>query len=221
MYRLHRGIMASGDGLYAAVRSFGPAAWYQPGVGVTTSLWPDQSGNSRDMTLYNTPTVNADGSVTFNGTNQYGKTAAFTLNQPITLYLVVKQISWTVNDSICDGNANTDMRIYQSATTPGIKLQANSAPLAENANLAVGAYGIVTGIWSGAASSLQVNATTATTGDPGSNGAGGFTLGSQGDGLGTYSNIQVKEAILFAAAHDAGQRATVRNYLAARHGIAL
>lgn len=188
-----------------------PAAWFQPGVGVTTSLWPDQSGNGRDMTLYNTPTVNADGSVTFDGVNQYGKTAAFTLNQPCTYYIVFKQITWTLSDNVVSG-VGANCSIYQGATTPALTLYAG-AGAAENTNLAVGSFGIAAAVFNGAGSVLQVNNTTATTGNTSTQNPGGLTLGADNSGAANYSNVQVKELIAFASAHSAAERSRVINWL--------
>lgn len=416
MYRLHSGIMASGDGLYAAVRSLGPAAWYQPGVGVTGTLtasnWADQSGNGRDLaqgtagnqpiylpysgtpyaylpavasntltapnetvtgnqvftldialndytpaadvtlvsktsgndgfaikwlttdkirfvvgdgasltnvdsdatgitdaarksititwadgvgatfaidgvtlgsqvaaakTLTNAAVVCTVGSTTsngkvygfsvgsvyslepalfaetstngavasasstgevwtlnssgakpcsiiksasllFDGTDDYLATGAFARNVPSTTYIVFKQISWASGDTIFDGLTVNTLRLRQLTGSPIVEVylgQTTDGP-------AIGAYGIITAIKNGSSSLLQLNNATAdTTTNSDAANASGIVLGGQGTDFAANSNVQVKELIAFPAAHDAGQRATVRNYLAARHGIAL
>lgn len=160
-------------------------------------------------------------SLLFDGTNDYLKTAAFTLNQPTTIYLVAKPISWTDSDYLFDGDAENSGVLYQTGSTPAIALYAGSVA-ASNTNLAVGAYGIVTAAFNGASSLIQINASTATTGNAGAANMDGITLAANANPAAfNFSNIQVKELIAFASSHDAGQRATVRNYLAARHAIAL
>lgn len=161
-------------------------------------------------------------SLLFDGTDDYMKTAAFTLNQPETVYLVVSQISWTANEYFVDGDAGSSMGILTRAVgggAPDIQLYAGSS-LSPHVGPAVGSFGIITAVFNGASSLLQTNATTALTGQAGTTNAGGVTLGAAGSAL-VPSNIQVKEVLIFPASHDAGQRATVRNYLAVKHGIAL
>lgn len=200
---------------------YNPADFAETSTNGATAV---SSGTGETWTLNSTGAKPAQivksASLLFDGTNDYMKTASFTLNQPETVYLVLKQVSWTINDSLIDGNTNTDMRIYQNASSPGLKLQGNT-PLAENANLSVGSFGIITSLYNGVSSLFQINATTATTGDGGAVNAGGFTLGSQGDGLGTYSNIQVKEVLIFSVAHTAAERLLVQRYLANKYSIVL
>ena len=185
------------------------------------SAWEDASGNDRPLeqiTVASQPAYNsATGEVTFDGVDDFLKTAAFTLNQPETVYIVFKQVTWTDTDRVFDGNASASGAVYQSATTPKLRATAGSV-LDENAGLAVGAYGIVTAVFNGASSLTQVNAGTAVTGDAGAANMSGFTLASAGT-AGTYGNVIVKEVIIFSAAHTAAQRTAVQNALFAKHLI--
>lgn len=149
------------------------------------------------------------------------QTAAFTLNQPATFYLVAKQVSWTSIDYLWDGIPASKMAVYQDATTPKIRQLAGSVGT-ENANATLGSWVILSAVYNGAASVLAVNNTGDVVSDAGANNAGGFTLGNDGGpGFTQPANIQVKEVIIFSAAHTAAQRAVVQNYLAVRHQIAL
>lgn len=138
-------------------------------------------------------------SILFDGTADYLKTNAFTLNQPTIVLIAFKQVSWTGNEYITDGNGTSSMTIQQITATPSIRLLASASGAATNGNLAVGSYGVVAAVFNGASSSLQVNLTTPTTGDPGSTNAGGFTLGASA-APSAYSNIQVLECILVPSA---------------------
>ncbi len=203
-----------------------PAAWFRAGQGQTVtgsgvSQWDDISGNGRHLkqgTDANRPALQADGTVLFNGTSHFLKCDAFTLNQPETVYLLFKQVSWTGNDYVCDGNTFVSMSLAQSTATPRIDVYAGVAGVA-NTNLAVGSYGVIAAVFNGTSSVSQVNMTTAVTGNSGTNNAGGFTLGASGT-PGGYSNIQVMEAIIFPAAHDADTRARVVRYLMGVGGVA-
>jgi hypothetical protein len=165
----------------------------------------------------NRPALQADSSILFDGVDNTLKCASFTFNQPETIYILFKQVTWTLNDIIVDGDVPASMFLYQSASTPGIRLQAGAVSTA-NTNLAVDTYGVVAAVFNGASCVVQVNNTTPTGGDCGATNAGGFTLGSSGSGSG-FSNIQVKEVILYSAAHDATTRDLVIRYLQAVGGI--
>jgi hypothetical protein len=209
------------------IAGLGPAAWFRYGTGITitgsgVSQWDDQSGNGRHLlqaTDANRPQKQADSSILFDGVAYFLKCNAFTLPQPVSLYLLMKQVTWTAGTGICDGNAVSTGLLINRTASPQFALNVG-ADAAINGNLAVGSYGVVAAQFNGASSSLQINNTAATTGNPGSTAMGGFTLGARGSNT-VFANIQAKEAILFAAAHDATQRARVINYLAAVGGIAL
>jgi len=160
-------------------------------------------------------------SILFDGSADYLKTNAFTLNQPETVYLAFKQVSWTSADMIYDGNAANSMGLQQGGVTPQIQLNTDAtAFVGPAAGPAVGAYGVVASIFNGASSSFQVNLGAATTGTLNATNAGAFTLGARGNGL-APGNIQFLEAIIFSTAHDATQRALVIQYLARKYGITL
>ena len=205
------------------VRSLLPAAWFRYGIGITkdgsdlVSQWDDQSGNGRHLkqsTDTNKPTWQSDGSILFDGVDNYLKCDAFTFEQPETIYILFKQVTWTSGDDIFDGNAASSGRLNQRTTTPNLAIMAG-AFAANNTGLAVDTYGAVCAVFNGASSLLQVDNGTATTGDPGAADMGGFTLGVRGDNTNGFSSIQVKEVILFPDAHDAGTRARVIRYLLA------
>ena len=209
------------------ITALSPVAWYRYGVGITVtgqgvSTWADQSGNGNDL-LQGTdgarPPLQADNSILFNGTDEYLKAVGFTLNQPETVYGLGRQITWTSNDHWFDGNAAISGRVVQLGTTPAIIMSAGSS-VASNINAILNTYCVVAAVFNGASSELQVNRTTTTTGDAGAANMGGFTLAARGDNA-VFSNIQVKEVIVFPDAHDAATRAIVITYLATVGGVNL
>lgn len=203
----------------AFVAGLRPAAWFRFGAGITSagglvSQWDDQSGNGRHLkqaTGTNQPALQADGSILFDGVDNYLKCDAFTLNQPETLYILAKQPTWTTANYVCDGNTGDAMVIEKTTTTPTIRLKAPNG-VATNTGWTVDVYAVLAAVYNGASSSLQVNNGTPSTGDAGANNASGFTLGASATPS-AYSNIQVKEVILYAAAQDATTRARVIRYL--------
>lgn len=198
------------------------AAWFRFGQGITVtgagvSQWDDASGNARHLlqgTDANRPPKQADGSILFDGVAHFLKSAPFALAQPETVYLLIKQITWTANDAFADGiGAANRMVVEQKAggVSPEIDIYAG-AFAATNSGLAVGAYGVVAAVFNGAASLVQVNTGAPVVGDPLAQGGGGLTIGASYV-PGNFSNIQLKEVIIYAAAHDAATRARVITYL--------
>lgn len=208
------------------VQSLGPAAWFRYGVGITSALtlvsqWDDQSGNDRHLlqaTETNQPSLEADNSILFDGVDNYLKCDAFTLNQPETIYILFKQITWTSGDDVFDGNTASTGRLDQRTTTPRLALGAGSFAC-NNDDFVLDTYAVAAAVFNGASSMLQRNLGTAATGDAGAANMGGFTLGVRGDNTNGFSNIQVKEVIIYPAAHDAATRSRVISYLMSVGGI--
>ena len=197
------------------------AAWYRFNQGITVvtgvSQWDDQSGNARHLlqaTGSRQPSKESDGSILFDGLSQFLKTNAFTLNQPCTFYLLVNQKAWAGNDHICDGNVNFSGFIRQNATTSG-DIEAGSDAIVGVVTTGLdGNYHALVFVDADGAGVLQHDYNPPATGDPGSAiNPGGFTLAARGAGATAYSNIQVKEVIIYSAAHDAATRTKVLNYL--------
>lgn len=203
------------------------AAWFKYNTGITVtgagvSQWDDMSGHGRHLkqgTDTNRPALQSDGSILFDGVDNYLKCDAFTLDQPASVYFLGKQVTWTSTDTFFDGNTARSMRLFQVGSTPQIAIDAGAAA-ATNGNLAVDTYGVICVVYNGASSILQVNNTTATTGDVSTGNAGGFTLGANGNNL-QFGHIQVKEVLIFNVAHNSQDRSNVIAYLASVGGLAL
>lgn len=204
------------------------AAWFRFNTGITVtgagvSQWSDQSGNSRHLkqtTDTNRPALQADGSILFDGSDNYLKCDAFTLNQPETVYLLFKQVTWTINEAIFDGNTANSGVMFQATTTPNVAIFAGAGGVSSDPDLATDTYGVMACVFNGASSRIQLNNNAAVNGNTGSGNMGGFTLGARGDNL-VPSNIQVKEVILYSAAHDAATRKRNIRYLATVGGLSI
>lgn len=189
-------------------------------AGGFASAWDDQVGTGHllQATAAKQPAVQGDGSLLFDGSDDFMQ-AMFTLNQPCTVFVLLKPVTWIGDTYFFDGGASNDSGVVaQIGTTPEIVAYAGSISAA-NGDLTVGAFKVVAVVFNGASSVLQVDANTATTGDFGASNMGGFTLASVGGGTGlggtrNWSNIQVKEILIYDAALDATARGLVRDYLA-------
>lgn len=184
-------------------------------TGAGVAVWADQSGEGNDLlqgTDTNRPSEESDGSILFDGVDNFLKTNAFTLNQPETVYLLARQITWASGDRVFDGNDTNLMTLFQTGVTPEIEPYAGSF-MGKNSDWTLDTYMPVGVVYNGASSLSQVADNTPVTGNVGAGNAGGFTLGARGDGLGTFSNIQVKEVIIYSDAKGVDDRALLQAYL--------
>jgi hypothetical protein len=155
----------------------------------------------------------------FDGTNYFQKSAAFTLGQPVTIYLLGQPITYTSGDYLCDGDGKDTLVIEQLGTTPTIDLYAgNAGPSSSAATLAT--WHVIAAVFNGASSLLQVNNGTPATGDAGTATAGGFTLMAAADGSGR-ANYLVERVLIYNTAHDARTRARIYDYLRRNSNLSL
>jgi len=201
------------------------AAWYVAGRGQTDaggglcSAWADQSGNARNLVQAvgaAQPAIQSDGSILFNGTDEFLKTAAFTLSQPLTYYFVFNQITWASSGHLLDGDTVDSAILYQSAVTPDLRLFAGafSTPvtfLLNQRTLAVVQF-------NGASSLLAQKNTAGTVSDAGAQNPGGLTMGAAANAA-AFSNIQAWELIVRTAADSATVRTQYITYLMQKYGI--
>lgn len=186
--------------------------------GGLVSQWGDKSGNGHHLiqaTGSQQPSVELDGSFLFDGVDDFMKAAPFALNQPFTMYILFRQLTFSVSEYICDGDTPGTVFLRQQATSPDIGSFAgmNLGPLT---TLSLGADGVVVAVYNGASSVLQLNNDTPILGNAGTNNLNGFTLGARADGV-FNTNIRVKAILTYGAAHDASQRKTIVDYLNDRY----
>jgi len=200
---------------------------FNSGITVTgsgVSQWDDVSGNGNHLTQSadtSRPSKEADGSILFDGVDNFLR-ATFTLVQPETIYLLCKQVTWTANDTIFDGIVTNTGRLYQVSSSPILLCNAG-APGISTPDLTLNTYAAMCVLFDEANSTnlIQINSSTSAVDTAfGTEGMGGFTLANDSGGA-RYSNIQVKECIVFSEAHDAATRLQVINYLAGVGGLAV
>ena len=184
----------------------------------------DCSGNFRHMTG-NTPTLinntlNGYPVMNFDGTADTLRTATFTLTQPISVYLVLAQMTWTSGDYLFDGYTKDTFLMKQRTGTPQAGFSTdNSTFLTNTSDLALTSYKIVSCLVNTGSSnaSVQVNNNTEITGTVATSALAGFTLGAAGDVVSGFSNIRVAELVVFPVLHTAAERTIVRNYLSRKY----
>jgi len=199
--------------------------WCRYGSGITitgsgVSQWDDVSGNGNHLkqgTDTNRPSKEADGSILFDGVDNFLKADAFTFIQPEAIYLLAKQVTWVANRYLFDGNTSFTGSIWQNGTSPELKAYAGTNS-AVNAGLPVDTYGVMCVVFDGASSLFQIDNNSPITGDFGASNLSGFTLGSRGDGA-NNSTLQIKELIAFNEAPDTAAIEKVIAYLSNVGGL--
>lgn len=151
-----------------------------------------------------------DGS--FNGVNAFMRTAPITKAQPITRYIVVKQRTWTDNDFIYDGGTVAEMGLYQTGTTPNIAARAGTIGTPSD-DLVVGQDGVVVVCFNGDNSFIQVNDAERIITPMGANGLSNHTLGTKGNFLSQFADIDYKAEILRSGVDSDAYILSLRNAL--------
>ena len=193
-------------------------------VGAGVDTWADQSGNGRDLRQTvdtNRPSKESDGSILFDGVDNYLKANSFTLVQPETVYGLLSPITWSSNDRIWDGEAAESGAVYQAGSTPEVRGASGATPSPGNTDFILDTYAVLISQFNGTSSLTQVNKNAALVQDMGTSDMSGFHLGVRPGAASGWGNIQVKEIIIYSAAHDAATRTQVIDYLSDVGGLGL
>lgn len=144
------------------------------------------------------------------GVNSFFSPLAFTLVQPEEIWVVGRQITWTAAGTIFDGAVANTMRLEQniSGASPQIAMLAPSG-VATNSNWALLQKSVVTTVFNGASSSIQVDGNAATTGNAGASDGAGFTLLQPGAATVQRGNVLINEVIIRKAVSSAALRASI------------
>lgn len=156
--------------------------------------------------------------VYFDGISDTITLGTVNLGQPYTMYIVIKQHSWTHTDRIFSGGVNSGL-IYQFGTSPNIRFyDPLSAFYIDTSALAVGDFGVMCVIGNGTNSLVQINDDTPVT--KGENLYGQFVQPFYISEASYCANIEIKEIIIRQqTADDSEKRAAIYNYLKNKHSI--
>ena len=155
----------------------------------------------------------------FDGSNDYLKSAAFSLSQPETVYFMGSQISWTNGDVMFDGGgASNQAAIYQTGSSPNVAIS-SGVPLGTITTFAVQAFGMIASVFNGASSSVRHNRNAPATGNAGTQASNGLCIGSYTAG-GSNANCFVSEPVVYASAHDIATQNRMALYAGRKWGFA-
>jgi len=180
--------------------------------------WANSLGDCSDLGVgtANTarkPTFVGD-SITFNGVQNVMYSLAVAINQPVTIYIVLNQISWEDENRLFGGES---AYVKEDYSTPDIRLYAGSSSSRMD-DLAIGTRAIIRAVFDGANSSLQVNENTAWEGSGGTNNFDRFVIGNNVyNDYTNNSNISVFEIIIRLTADSAGDQQLIYDYLEATY----
>lgn len=150
----------------------------------------------------------------FDGVDNFMKTAPFTYIQPEMLYLVVKQKTTLSGKYMIDGATTNKGLLGDIGTSQSYTINAYAGTWSgDNNNLGSDVWGIVRLLFNGASSKLQVNDTTPVTWNCGANNMGGFTFGSVGAGTSAWADCEVQEIIGRKVADSTADEADIYAYL--------
>jgi hypothetical protein len=167
-------------------------------------------------TVANQPLWSVANGVLFDGINDNLKATAFAFIQPCFFYIVLRQITWTINKRLLSGNVAADFTLYQNIATPQINLYAGAG--FGNTNLILNTFSILRSSLNGINSSIQINKTVISNGDASINNPDGFNIGSD-SAPGGWSNVEFKEIILRKITDNAATQDAIYNYLKTANGV--
>lgn len=226
------GVVYSGDN---SVTLANPEAILQDGYTVTRSIFDSAhctvDGSNRIAEVSNAygtnakfaqttdslkPILSSEGA-TFDGTDDYLIASLGLVNLPITVYMVVKNVTnQTYQTMLCGSNENT-FRVLNHDAANTISIRHGVAYVA-NTNYVAGSWNVVTAVFDGANSRIRIGKGTAVTGNPGAtstNTGGTIKLG----GHASFANVAVKDVIIRNKADDTTTELNIINLLYDAYGL--
>ncbi len=210
-----------------------PTAWFkadagtyqtQGGTAATANndpigYWVDQGLNGHSIaqaTAGNRPLLktnyqNSLPAVLCDGINDV-LAATFTLNQPISIYAVMRVVSAVANGNPIAGQ--NDASIYLGGG--GNQLYAYAGQVGGGGqSVTVGTVYTFRALFNGASSATALNSGSPTTGDAGGTNFAGLAIGSKGNGT-SPANVAVMEVLVFDRVLSGAEETVILDYLRTR-----
>lgn len=157
--------------------------------------------------------VNGLRTALFNGvatTGDYMQTAAATMDQPLTIIMAVKEVTWVVNRRLFSGV--TDGFVFQAGSSPIVAMRTGGSTNPTKTNWTVGTWAVLSTFWSGSSSTFRINRDRNAGGDPGTGNFGGMTWGASNLGA-LQGNVDVLEMLVFNRALTELESSRIQAYL--------
>jgi hypothetical protein len=184
------------------------------------SQWSDKTGLGHHLLQVAgaaQPLWSANG-LLFDGINDYMQCNPFIYTQPEMIYIVGRQITWSIFEKLIDGGIVNSGLIQNRGLTPDIYITTNVINFLATSNFNLNIFKCILILFNGANSLLQINNGAPNIGQTGANNMNNFTLGSSAIAA-DFTNIEVKEIILRRSADNATNRLQIYNYLKNANGL--
>lgn len=196
--------------------------------GTALSQWDDMSGNSRhavqatgtNQPTYQTLEQNGRPAVRFDGVDNFMKTPAFAISQPVTSFIVMKRTTVGASEYIVhytETAAGAAAELYNAAAGNDLKLYAGTAEVTVTGKTVTAIYSLLI---NGATSRGFTDGVGGTAGNAGTRGVNGITLAATST-PGSYSDVDIFEVIIFNALLSDADRRAVENWLSQKYNIAV
>lgn len=180
------------------------------------SRWNDKLGAGHDFVTGSCLWVSPD-YMSFNGTNQHLKCNTFVWNQPMEIYAVIKQVTWTADDWIWDGETASVMHLNQQGVSPNVTFNSGTGKIITT--LPLNSWALIRVRYRGTTSRIQINNDAEWVGNLGTNNASGFWLGRYPAVAIRYGNFHVKEIICRSIANSDSNWNLLGTHLIAKYSI--
>ena len=184
----------------------------------------DLSGNGNRLTnatAANQPALtNSNGRIVayFDGVDDFLKTATFPLVQPTSVFMGLKQVTWTSADRIFDGYNADSPRVYQTVSEPTLRFYDGTSASSSLSTVSMGQFRVLSLLANGAASQLSDGLISTAVGSITKN-MDGITIASAASALTGLGNIETSDILVFQGApSEAWQRYNILG-LARLNGI--
>ena len=186
--------------------------------------WGDITGNGHDLKQpgvdIEKPTWTSDG-IVFSAAPEHLETDNYPLLvQPVTRFIVLKITTHTTN-CVVIGGYNDDVGTYCFVNTSDATNRKTVYAGAGGFNLSEGGIGtwlLYTNIMNGISSSLQLNDNTPATGNTGTGGPSGITIGGRKSGANVLPCI-IKAVLLFDKVLSPSEITVIKSYLNEKYSI--
>lgn len=203
--------------------------WVKADAGITkdgsdlVSQWDDQSGNARNLTeatnqpLWVAALVNGLPAVRFDGTNDRLLSGAFTVAQPLTVFIVSKNVTHTNADRLFASSTGTTTPQLLQRAGPNLTLQSNNLDGATVATDTT-SYHLYKCVFNGTSSVIaKDNGTDQTNANNLSGSISQIELAARN--AGNWGNVEVAEMAVYNSAISGADLTNLLSYFRVRYAL--
>lgn len=192
--------------------------------GDAVATWEDSHTSNHDLAqatagqrpTYQTNEINGLPVVRFVAADDNLTSGAFTLNQPLTYFAVVKMTDSGGFVYLCDGNAADSLIIYNA--NDGAKFKGYAGSVGPSLTVDTTNFHVIAFKFDNASSAAYLDGGSAVTGTTGAGNPGGLTLGARASASSGFTG-DIAEFLVYDSALSDVNRAAVEAFLATKYGL--